>query len=122
VIAPGAAIFADHLVKHAAPLAPVDEMQMVKDLRLRGLADAVIVSGRETGAAVDVARMNRVLAAVDAPILIGSGLNAENAAAYGAADGAIVGTAVKREGRVEAPVDLDRVDRLVRAFKQLAGR
>ena len=41
-IAPDVAIFADHLVKHASPLAPVDEVQSARDLRLRGLADAVV--------------------------------------------------------------------------------
>jgi predicted TIM-barrel enzyme len=61
-------------------------------------------------------------AAVDAPILIGSGLNAENAVAYADADGAIVGTSTKREGRVDMPVDAIGVEKVVRAFKQLVGR
>ena len=37
-------LFADHLVKHATPLAEVDPLQSVRDLRLRGLADAIIVN------------------------------------------------------------------------------
>lgn len=121
-LAPGTAIFADHLVKHATPLAEVDEVQMAKDLRLRGLADAIIISGRETGAPADKRRLEIVRGAVDAPILIGSGLTAESAASYADADGAIVGTSIKRDGRVEAPVDPKRVDGLVRAFKQRGGR
>ena len=56
--------------------------------------------------------------AVDAPILIGSGLTAENAADYAAADGAIAGTCFKNEGRI----DRERVERVVRAFKQRGGR
>jgi hypothetical protein len=117
MLAPHTAIFADHLVKHATPLPPVDEVQMARDLRMRGLADAIIISGRETGAPAEVARLESVRLAVDAPILIGSGLSADNAAAYADADGVIVGTSIKREGRVEAPVDPQRVERLVRAFK-----
>ena len=81
-LAPHVLVFADHRVKHAAPLADVDEEQAAKDLRQRGLADAVIVSGRETGAAPDAARFARVRAAVDGPLLVGSGLSEANAGAF----------------------------------------
>lgn len=111
------AIFADHLVKHATPPAAVDPLQVAKDLRLRGLADALIVTGAETGAAADAGRIADLRAAVDAPLLIGSGLTAANARDYTGADGAIVGTAIKREGRLDQPVECDRVARIVAAFK-----
>jgi len=120
--APGVLIFADHLVKHAMPVAEVDQLQMARDLRERGLADAVIISGRETGAPADIRRLAATRQAIDAPILIGSGLTGENAADYAGADGAIVGTSVKREGQIEMPVDPLRVERIVRAFKQLVVR
>jgi membrane complex biogenesis BtpA family protein len=115
-------IFADHLVKHATPLAAVDEAQMARDLRERGLADAIIISGRETGAPADPGRLAATRQAIDAPILIGSGLTADNAGDYADADGAIVGTSVKRDGRFEMPVDPLRVERVVRAFRQLVVR
>lgn len=117
-IAPNVLIFADHMVKHAAPLADVDEVQAAKDLHLRGLADAIIVSGRETGAEPDAARFARVREAVGAPLLVGSGLTEANAASFAAADGAIVGTSVKRDGRVDAA----RVARLVAAFRPSGAR
>ena len=45
-----------------------------------------------------------------APLLVGSGLTADNAALLmRSADGAIVGTALKQAGRVEAPVEEARV-------------
>jgi membrane complex biogenesis BtpA family protein len=117
-LAPQVLIFADHRVKHAVPLADVDDDQAAKDLRQRGLADAVIVSGRETGAAPDVERFARVRAAVDGPLVIGSGLTEGNADAFADADGAIAGTSLKRDGRVDA----ERVKRLVAAFKRRGGR
>jgi uncharacterized protein len=117
-LAPEVMIFADHMVKHAAPLAPMDETQSAKDLQLRGLADAIIVSGAETGAAPDAERFARVRAAVDAPLLVGSGLTEANAASFAAADGAIVGTSVKGERRVDA----ERVKRLAAAFRSAGGR
>lgn len=121
-IAPQVAIFADHQVKHAVALGAVDALQSAKDLRLRGLADALIVTGAETGAAPDAARLQAMRSAVDAPLLIGSGLTAENASSFAEADAAIVGTAIKRDARVDAEVDEARAARIVRAFKGADGR
>jgi uncharacterized protein len=96
-------ILADHLVKHAVPLASFDFEQSAKDLRYRGMADAIVVSGAETGAPADPGRFERLRAVVDAPLLVGSGLNESNAATYRAiANGAIVGTSIKSNGRVDA--------------------
>jgi len=118
-IAPELLLFADHMVKHAVPVVALNEIQAARDLRHRGLADGIIVSGTETGAEPDRAGFTALRAALpDAPILIGSGLTAVNAAAFADADGAIVGTSIKIDGRVEAPVDPDRVARLVAAFKR----
>src|SRR5216117_1021695 len=50
---------------------------------------------------------------VDAPILIGSGIDVNNAATFADADGVIVGTALKRDGKV----DQSLVERVIRAFK-----
>jgi uncharacterized protein len=111
-LAPDVAIFADHLVKHAVPLVDYEPMQLARDTRLRGRADALIVSGKETGASADPVMLGRLREVVDAPLLLGSGLSLETAAAYDHADGAIVGTSLKREGRLDAPVDADRVARL----------
>lgn len=121
-IAPEVAIFADHMVKHAVPLGAIDPLQSAKDLRQRGLADALIVTGAETGAAPEAGRLGALRAAVEAPLLIGSGLTAENAELFGDADGAIVGTAIKRDARVDAVVDDARVAQIVRAFKDADGR
>ncbi len=46
----------------------------------------------------------------------------ENTESFTAADAAIVGTSIKRGGKVDAPVDRDRLDLIVRAFKSSAGR
>jgi membrane complex biogenesis BtpA family protein len=118
-LCPDVLIFADHMVKHATPIAATDEVQAAKDLRHRGFADGIIISGLETGAEADHASFALVRDALsDAPILIGSGLSEKNAASFATADGAIVGTSIKIDGRLEAPVDPDRVARLVAAFKR----
>lgn len=108
-LAPDVLIFADHLVKHATPMGEVS----VHDLRLRGLADAIIVTGAATGAAADPSRLREVRNALpDAPLLLGSGLT--DTGGFPEADGAIVGTSLKTDGRVDAA----RVESVVRGFKR----
>jgi membrane complex biogenesis BtpA family protein len=114
-LAPNVLIFADFLVKHAVSLAPVDPIQAAKDLRERGLADAIIVTGAETGAAADPASLRMLREAIpDAPLIVGSGLTRENAHRFDEADAAIVGTSLKGE---DGLVDVSRVKALARAFK-----
>ncbi|MFA6956123.1 MAG: BtpA/SgcQ family protein [Thermoanaerobaculia bacterium] len=115
------AIFADHLVKHAVPLEEVDAAQSAKDLRYRGLADAIIGSGAETGGEADPKRFALLRTAVpDAPLVVGSGLTAANARRYkGLIDGAIVGTSLKRNGDLAASVDPARVRQVVEAVAAL---
>lgn len=112
------AILADVLVKHAAPLAPLDATAATSDLIGRGRADAIIVSGEATGAPVSTTLLDEVrIAAGDrVPILIGSGLSADNAAELSPrCHGAIVGTSIKRKGSVDAPVDPARTAALQQA-------
>ena len=112
-----AAIFADHLVKHASPLTAIDPRQLAKDLHLRGLADAVIISGRETGSPPDPDMLRELRETIEAPIVIGSGVGEGNVGDFRDADAVIVGTAIKQNGDVDQPVDAARVERLVRAFR-----
>lgn len=110
-------VLADFLVKHAAPLAPVDVASAARDLAERSGAHGLVLSGARTGDAVGAAFFDTVRAAVGAfPIWIGSGLDPGNAAAlWPRCDGAIVGTFCKRDGLVGNPVDVDRVAALRRA-------
>jgi len=113
------AVLADILVKHATPLAPLDPAQATRDALERGLADAVIVTGEATGAPVSRPLLEAVRAAAgDRPVLVGSGLSPANAADLAPlADGAIVGTWLKRGGDVRAPVDEARVRDLAAALR-----
>lgn len=114
-LAPNVLIFADFLVKHAVSLAPVDPIQAAKDLRERGLADAIIVTGAETGAPADPLSLRMLREALpDAPLIVGSGLTRENAHRFGEADAAIAGTSLKGG---DGAVDAGRVQALARAFK-----
>jgi len=114
------AIFADVGGKHAMPLVPVEIEQTARDLVHRGLADALVVSGRATGEATPIAEVKRVRGAVsDVPLLVGSGVTPETVAELlSVADGVIVGTAVKYQGDVRKPVDPARVEKLVAAARR----
>jgi predicted TIM-barrel enzyme len=67
--------------------------------------------------------VERVLAAKGAtalPVLIGSGLRPENAGKLlMAADGAIVGTYLRKDGDPMKPIDPERTRRLMEAVKEL---
>lgn len=117
-ICPGVQIFADVHVKHAAPLGDWPIEIAARDTLERGLADALIVSGTGTGEAADVSDLERVRRVCPtAKILLGSGVTAENVREYAQADGFIVGTSLKRNGRVSNPVDPKRVSQLRKAIE-----
>ncbi len=115
------AILADVLVKHASPLAPLSATDATKDTLLRGHADAVIVTGSGTGEPVDRRRLEEVCKAADGhPVLLGSGTKPETLPNYASfIKGAIVGTALKVDGNIANPVDVERVKRMVKAFESV---
>ena len=104
------------------PLVSTDPIHAARDLRVRGLADAIIVSGMETGSPADRDRLLAVRHSVDAPLLVGSGVRESNVTDYASADGIIAGTSLKREGQIDAPVDPKRVIRLVAALTACDAR
>jgi len=120
-LAPGVAILADAHVKHATPLGRETLGEAVRELLQRALADAVVVSGRETGSPPSPADLREAReASLGAPILVGSGLTAENAEdLLPLVDGAIVGTSIETDGRTAEPVDPARVARLRTIFDRL---
>ncbi len=85
------------------------------------MADALIVTGTMTGyppTKEDVLRAKK--AAPGRPVIIGSGLNSDNAKELlSVADGAIVGTYFKVKGITQNPVDPERVRKLMRVVKDL---
>lgn len=121
-LCPGVAILADVHVKHATPLGRESLAHAAEDALSRGLADALIVSGRGTGHAPSLDALAEARGAVgDAPILVGSGLTEANAPAMMRhANGAVVGTFFKHLGRVNESVDERRVARLRSVIDGLA--
>ena len=123
-LAPAVRILADVHVKHATPLGAETLAQAAEDCARRGLADALVVSGSATGRAPDLERVRCVrTAAPGTPLLVGSGIDRDNAAELMRhADGAIVGTCLKEGGDVRAPVARGRVAELRALFERLRAR
>jgi hypothetical protein len=111
---------ADCMVKHAYRLsADVTLEAMVEETWERAGADALIISGAGTGKPTSLEDVQKARAIVpEAPLFIGSGVTKETIASFlHVADGVIVGTAVKKYGILENPVDLDAVREIVAAKK-----
>ena len=121
-LCPEVAICADVHVKHATPVGTETLCDAAEDAWRRGRADAVIVSGARTGTPPGVVELQEVKERLgEAPVWIGSGLTADNASELLArADGAIVGTWLKRAGDVDGPVEKERVERLRGIFAAAA--
>ena len=113
-------IFADADVKHAAPLGARTLADEVSDLSERALADAIIISGTGTGARTSTSDLQTARRHTSLPILVGSGATPGNLAQLSPlADGFIVGSTFKKDGRADNPVDEGRVVEFVRAFREI---
>ena len=111
-------IFADVDKKHSVRFPGIDLATHIEWTRFFG-ADALIVSGRMTGDAPNLAKVREAKAlAGDRPVLLGSGTDERNIAAFLAiADGSIVGSSIKENGVCEHPVSVERVRQFVRAAR-----
>jgi len=115
-------IMADLDVKHSAPLAPQDPCLEAEELVHRSGAGALILTGSTTGRAADPSRLAILRDAVSVPLVVGSGVTVDTVAELSKlADGFIVGTSLKVDGRLENPVDVQRVRALMAAVGE-AGR
>ena len=114
-------ILADVRVKHARPLVERPLEDEVRDLRLRGLADGVIITGVATGAGADPQDVAAVREALpDCPLLVGSGVTSATVGEFlPQADGFIVGSSLQENdpGTGRACVSAAKTADFVRALK-----
>lgn len=85
------------------------------------LPDGICVSGLTAGAPTDTSLLAQVKRAVpDIPVFANTGVRLENVREQLAiADGAVVGTALKRDGHTWNPVDIRRVKEFMAAVRSL---
>ncbi len=112
-------IFADVDKKHSVPFPGIDLATHIEWTEFY-LADALIVSGKMTGAAPELEKVKRARELATRPVLMGSGTTADNIAQFlQYADGAIVGTDLKVDGVAENPVDMEGVKRYMDAVRAM---
>ncbi len=114
-------IFADIRKKHAAHTLTGDLTtgEIAAGMELH-LADAIVVTGSSTGVAPDIDTLKQVRDATTLPLVVGSGVSADNVGLfYDHADGFIVGSSLKENGVWHGPVSEKRVVELMSAVVQL---
>lgn len=108
-------ILADAHTKHAIPLGDQSLEDAVKDLTERVGVEGIIITGTRTGEPAileDVEVAKKVAGSVS--VLVGSGVNPDNIQEYSKyAQGVIVGSYLKKDGKLKNPVDPARVCALV---------
>lgn len=105
----------------ATYLAHRDIEDVTKTTVFATLPDALCVSGLTAGSSTDSQVLTKVKSAAgDVPVIVNTGMRAENAAEQlGIADGAVVGTFFKKDGVFENEADASRVHELMSAVKAL---
>ncbi len=115
------AIFTDIQKKHASHAATADlsiaDLAAMLELHR---SDGAVVTGGATGQPPSLADLEAVRGATPLPVIIGSGLTAENLADYAPlADAFIVGSVFKEKGRWNAPLDRRRIDAFLDSYSRL---
>lgn len=111
-------IFADVNVKHSNP-AVDQEISDIINQAIEAGADEIILTGLATGKAptAEDAKLYKQICG-DVPLLIGSGVNVDNIGKLMEyADGAIIGSSIKKDGIVSNPVDVDRTRQLLEQLR-----
>ena len=83
------------------------------------LVDGVIVTGPRTGESPELKELRRVKELANVPVVIGSGMTSQNISRYMPwADGFIVGSILREEGRFLGRLDPRRLRAFVSAFQE----
>lgn len=102
-------IWADIHPKYSTQLLE-NKLEESAQMAQNALADAIIVTGETTGIETPVDDLSRVRNAVHVPILAGSGTTIKNVKSIlDIADGVIVGSTFKYDGKIENQVSSERV-------------
>ena len=103
-------------VKHAELVYPQTTLEQSAYLAQAQGADAIVVTGNATGEETPMETIRRVAKVSKIPIVVGSGVAPSNVQTQmELARGFIVGTSVKQDGNLMAPIDLALAAELARA-------
>ena len=112
-------VFADVKKKHGSHSLTID-LDIADEIRQAEffLADGVIVTSQFTGLSPDKDDLQKARRVTQLPVLIGSGMTPENIAQYlPLADGFIVGSYFRKDGKFLERLEPERLDRFMKAFR-----
>ncbi|MCE7981518.1 MAG: hypothetical protein DYG89_10020 [Caldilinea sp. CFX5] len=112
-------VFADVKKKHGSHSLTID-LDITDEIRQAEffLVDGVIVTSQFTGIKPNQDDLIKAKSATKLPVLIGSGMTTENIAEYlPLADGFIVGSDFRKDGKFLETLEPERLDRFMRAFE-----
>lgn len=114
-------VFTDIKKKHSAHAITAD-VDLIETAEAAAFfrSDGLVITGTSTGKTADLQSLQALRSQTSLPVLVGSGITTENIASYfPIADGFIVGSSLKKEGRWNNAVDPQRVAELVTELKRL---
>ncbi len=103
-------ILADVQVKHTNMLLPQVTIEASAKAAAGCGADGIIVTGSAIGMETPIEMIQKVKKVVNIPVIAGSGVNAKNIdEQLNIADGAIIGSSLKKDGVITNPISYDLV-------------
>lgn len=114
-------IFTDVKKKHSshAATSDVSVVEMAKAAEFF-LSDGIVITGKATGEMANAGEVKEVSNATSLPVIIGSGINADNIHDYwNFANAFIVGSSFKKDGKWENEMDENRVKKFMFVVNQL---
>lgn len=115
-------IFANITPEFASPLGTRDVAQRAKSAVVSTLVDGILIAGPMAGAEPDFSLVQNAKEAVgdDVPVILNTGAKQENIQQYlSVADGVIVGSSLKVDGKTWNPVDPARVKAFMDTVKEV---
>jgi membrane complex biogenesis BtpA family protein len=117
-------IFGDIKKKHCSHALTAD-LDIVEELKQAEffLADGVVVTGARTTEPPSPAELRRVKKHSGVPVLVGSGMTPQNIRSFfPSADGFIVGSTFRQQGRFLGELDPSRLEKFMRVFRSLRSK
>jgi predicted TIM-barrel enzyme len=111
-------------VKHASPLGQFSLEEAAQNAIKRGRADAVILSGKETGKLISIEKLKKFVQKSHIKPLLGSGITFENLeSVFPYISGAIVGSSLKFDTKnLHSPIDLEKATKLMNYWNKLCEK
>lgn len=86
------------------------------------MADGLIVTGNATGDPANPFDLDDTVSHTHLPVLVGSGVTSSNLINYSSAQGLIVGSYFKKQGRWDKEIDPQRIQMFMEVASDLKGQ